>query len=130
MPLPPEYWSTVFLLEDPPEPLPQDFAIITAWNPEGVTAGKALNEMADHALRRELEELGLAPFRVTGCSPDLSHREPGWGVVISKVAAVALGRRHRQLGIWRVVDDGLILVDCATAAESRVATFSARIVGR
>jgi hypothetical protein len=81
-------------------------------------------------LRRELEELGLAPFRATGCSPDLSHREPGWAVVISKVEAIALGRRHRQLAVWRIKDDALILIDCATAKEERIARFSERIVGR
>jgi hypothetical protein len=95
-----------------------------------VTAGQALNELADHALRRELEELGLALFRATGCSPDLSHREPGWAVVISKVEAIALGRRHRQLAVWRIKDDALILIDCATAKEERIARFSERIVGR
>ncbi len=130
MPLPPEFQSTVFLLDESTDLLPGSFAIVTAWNPEGITVSDEINEIADTVLHRELEELGLTPFRVTGCSPDLSHREAGWAAVLSKVEAIALGRRHRQLGIWRVVDDELILVDCATGEESRVAAFSERIVGR
>lgn len=130
MPLPSEYLDTVFLLEDPPDPPPASFAIVTAWNPEGRTADEAANRRADEVLHRELEDLGLAPFRATGSSPDLSHREPGWAVVISKVEAIALGRLHRQLAVWRVQDDELFLVDCATGGETRVAGFSERIAGR
>lgn len=128
MPLPPEYLSTVFLLDDPPAPLPASFAIITAWNPEGVTVNDADNTNADHILHRELVELGLSPFRATGCSPDLSHREPGWAVMISKVEAIALGRRHRQLAVWRIKGDELLLLDCATAEEQRIARFSHRVI--
>lgn len=130
MSLPPEYQSTVFQLEESTDLLPGSFAIVTAWNPEGVTVGDATNELADDVLHRELLDLGLDPFRVTGCSPDLTHREPGWAVVISKVEAIALGRRHRQLAVWWIRDDELILVDCATSGETRVARFSARIAGR
>lgn len=128
MSLPPEYLSTVFLVDTPPDPLPASFAIITAWNPEGVTADETLNGNADEVLHRELIELGLAPFRVTGCSPDLSHREPGWAVVLSKVEAIALGRRHRQLAVWQVTDDDLDLVDCATGETRRIGRFSERIL--
>ncbi len=126
MSLPSEFLSTVFLLEDPPVSLPDHFAIITAWNPEGLIADDADNEVADRILKHELEDLGLAPFRATGCSPDLTHREPGWAVVLSKVEAIALGRRHRQLGVWLIRGGELVLVDCATGGECRVARFSER----
>jgi Protein of unknown function (DUF3293) len=130
MSLPPEYLSTVFLLEDPPDPLPPAFAIVTAWNPDGVTVDESSNDAADRSLLRDLVERGLSGFRVTGCSPDLSHREPGWGAVLSKAEAIALGRHHRQLAVWLVLDDELILLDCKTGEESRIATFSERIEGR
>ena len=130
MPLPPEYLSTVFLLDHQPDPLPASFAIVTAWNPLGVTRDAALNQMADEELLREFVELGLPPFRATGCSPDLSHREPGWAAAIAKVEAIALGCRHRQLAIWWIRNDELILVDCATGEETRVARFAERIAGR
>ncbi len=128
MSLPPEFLSTVFLPVEAADSLPASFAIITASNPEGVTADQVLNEIADEVLRRELEELGLSPIRATGCSPDLSHREPGWAVPVSKVEAVALGRRHRQLAVWMVRNDQLDLVDCATGEEIRIGSFSSRIV--
>jgi hypothetical protein len=116
------------LLEDPPIPLPDHFAIITAWNPEGLMVDDAVNETADRTLMHELDDLGPAPFRVTGCSPDLSHREPGWAVVISKVEAIALGRRHRQLGVWLIRGGELVLVDCASGEETAAGKFSERIL--
>lgn len=128
MSLPPEFHSTVFLLGDPAGPLPAAFAIITAWNPEGVTVDEATNEIADQVLRRELEELGLPFQRVTGCSPDLAHQEPGWAAPLSKVEAIALGRRHRQLAVWWVRDDQLDLVDCRSGEAIRIARFPDRVV--
>lgn len=130
MALPPEYFPTVFLIEDPPDPLPAFFAIVTAWNPDGMPADEAANRRADEVLHRELVELGLAPFRITGCSPDLSHREPGWAVVLSKVEAIALGRRHRQLAVWTILDEELILVDCANGEETAAGGFSERIIAK
>lgn len=51
MSLPPEFRSAVFLLEDPPVPLPDHFAIITACNPEGLTVDHTVNEAADRILK-------------------------------------------------------------------------------
>ena len=128
MPLPPEYDTTVFVHESAADPMPREFAIITAWNPGGITIDHTANGIADGLLHRELLDLGLAPFRVTGCSPDLAHREPGWAVAVSKGEAIALCRRHRQLAVWRVRDDHLDLVDCSTGETRRIGRLSERIV--
>ncbi len=50
-------------------------------------------------------------------------------MVISKVEAIALNRRYRQLAVWRIEDDALILIECATGQEIRLARFSGPIVG-
>lgn len=125
--LPQEYLATVFLLGNHPPPYPRAFAIITAWNPKHRTATEAENHREDEALRRNLELLDRPYFRVTGCSPDLSHREPGWAVEMLKADAIALGRRFGQRAIWWVAGDELFLVNCDTAEETDVGNFVVRI---
>lgn len=131
MSLPPEYETTVFRLEGAPDPLPGSFAIVTAWNPGGVEVDENLNTIADQQLLAELKRRAVMHFRATGGSPpDLAgHHESGWAVVIPKEAAVELGRDQGQLGIWWIEDGNLILIDCTTGEEFRVAKFSERIVG-
>lgn len=128
MPLPPEYTETVFLLEDAPVPLPVEFAIITAWNPMWIIVPASVNRRADGTLAGELEQRGISCFRATGCSPDLTHREPGWAIAVTAQAALELGRRFKQLAIWRVRGDELVLVDCADGDEHVVGFFTPRII--
>ena len=125
--LPPEYAPTVFLLEDSPGALPDTFAIITAWNPGDERPSDDVNEAADKNLCSDLVELAGVVFRMTGCSPDLRHQEPGWGAAIHKAQAVALGRKYRQRGIWWIADGDLLLLDCDTGREERVASLQERL---
>lgn len=127
MPFPSEYRSTVFLLEDPPVPLPVAFAIITAWNPMDRPTGASENQTADEALRSRLESLGDFRFRATGCSPDLSHREEGWAAAISKSDALDLGRQFEQRAIWWIESDELHLIRCADGHSEMLGTFSSRL---
>jgi hypothetical protein len=127
--LPHEYLTTVFLLENHPPPFPRTFAIITAWNPMDRKLSDEENQREDEALRRDLRLRNLSYFRATGCSPDLSHREPGWAVEMPKADAIALGKRFGQRAIWWVAGDELLLVNCDTAEETDVGNFSLRIAG-
>lgn len=129
MSLPRAYRSTVFLLETAPDPLPSTFAIITAWNPMDRATSESGNQSADEALLRKIKLRGASYFRATGCSPDLSHREPGWAVQIGKEEALEWGRNFSQRAIWWIEADALILVDCADGSEERIDSFSARIHG-
>ena len=126
--LPQEYLTTVFLVGNRPMPFPPAFAIITAWHPMNRTLSEAENQREDEALRRNLELLDLSYFRATGCSPDLSHREPGWAVETTKNDAIHLGRRFEQRAIWWVKNDELILVNCADGEETPVGHFSLRVI--
>ncbi len=127
--LPQEYLATVFLLENHPPPFPPAFAIITAWHPMDRQLSNEENRREDEALRRNLELLELPYFRATGCSPDLSHREPGWAVEMPKADAIQLSRRFNQRAIWWVEGDELILVDCRDGEQTPVGRFSLRITG-
>ncbi len=127
MPLPPEYYNTIFLLEDPPSPLPSPFAIITAWNPMDEVTPPEENERRDEELRMLLEVRQIPYFRATGCSPDLAHREPGWAISVAADLAMEIARAFRQRGLWRVEEQRLWLVDCADGRGEDIASFSERL---
>ena len=127
--MPEEYLTTVFLLGIRPVPLPGKFAIITAWNPMDRPTSGAENVREDEALRRTLELKARPYFRATGCSPDLSHREPGWGVQMPKTDAIALGRRFGQRAIWWIENGQLTLIHCTDGEEIPIGKFDLRIVG-
>jgi len=127
--MPDEYLTTVFLLGVRPVPLPRMFAIITGWNPMDRPTTAAENLREDEALRRTLELKALPYFRATGCSPDRSHREPGWGVEMPKADAIALGRRFGQRAIWWIENGYLSLIHCADEEELPIGKFDLRIVG-
>jgi hypothetical protein len=102
----------VFRGEPLPADWPADFAIITAYDPEGRTASAADNVAADARLEAELRDAGFCLHRLTGGSADGIHLEPGWGVPIGLPGAVELGRRYRQVAVFYVRAGVLTLVDC------------------
>ena len=127
MVIPQEYLTTIFLIPGSPTPLPKAFAIITAWNPMDRKTPAKENLLADEALRRSLELRHVPYFRALGCSPDLSHREPGWAAELTKKDALTLGRRYGQRAIWWVEGDDLQLLMCEDGSETSAGTFRRRV---
>lgn len=101
------YSNTVFLLDEV-QALPNPFAIITAFNPQGKSQPLKQNESQNEALRSELEN--VLHHTVIGASPDLTHQEPSFIVQISKPAAVGLAHKYDQNAIFWVEGDELHLV--------------------
>lgn len=124
----PVYRTTVF--EGPAVPPRSEFWIVTAHNPGGTVQPPEANRAADEALRRALQSQGLPHWRVTGRSPDGTHREPGWALA-GEDAAHELARRHRQLALYHVQGDRLFLLATGARREEAVAlgSWSARLVG-
>ncbi len=109
--------QAVFRCAPLPPDWPADFAIITAYDPDGLPTTAELNRAADEALESELRAAGYRLHRVTGGSVDGVHLEPGWGVPIGLPGAVEYGRRYRQLAVFCIQGGGLKLVDCADGAS-------------
>ncbi len=109
--------QAVFRCAPLPPDWPADFAIITAYDPDGLPTTAELNRAADEALESELRAAGYRLHRITGGSVDGVHLEPGWGVPIGLPGAVEYGRRYRQLAVFYVQGGGLKLVDCADGAS-------------
>ncbi|MCX8488864.1 MAG: DUF3293 domain-containing protein [Opitutales bacterium] len=107
-----QFKKAVFRFEPLPADWPADFAIITAYDPDGQATTAELNLAADQTLAAELRAAGYRLHRITGGSADGVHLEPGWGVPIGLPGAVEFGRRYRQLAIFAVRAGRLALVDC------------------
>ena len=104
--------QAVFWFEPLPTDWPADFAVITAYDPDGLPATPEANLAVDAALESELRAAGYRLHRITGGSVDGVHLEPGWGVPIGLPGAVEFGRRYRQLAVFAVRAGRLALVDC------------------
>ena len=104
--------QAVFRFEPLPADWPSDFAIITAYDPDGLPTAPERNLEADTALESELRSAGYRLHRITGGSADGVHLEPGWGVPIGLPGAVEFGRRYRQVAVFCVQGGVVTLVDC------------------
>ena len=122
----PEYFQTVFESSTSVQKLPAEFAIVTAYNPNGESRGSEENERRDQALRKILESRGIRHWDVTGCSPDASHREPGYAIECPIETAVELGRQFEQEAIFWIRDDELTLVCCRQSGRRFVGESAAR----
>jgi hypothetical protein len=107
-----QFKQAVFRFAPLPADWPADFAIITAYDPDGLPASPEANLAVDAALEAELRAAGYRLHRVCGGSADGVHLEPGWGVPIGLPGAVAFGRRYRQLAVFCVQGGVVSLVDC------------------
>lgn len=141
------YRQAVFLIGEGRVDWGADFAVITAFNPDGRAPAieqEGASGKLDDWIKREQERLNqdahlrlkadllrltkprwlpdfLLPActfllrdrlaAVTGCSPDLVHREPGWAANITLSEALRLGRLYRQDAIFWVSGGALYLVD-------------------
>jgi len=124
-----EYLSTFFLADAPSGGWPHHFHIITAHNP-GAIVGADINAKADEELRKELNLAGSRCFRITGCSPDLTHREEGWGVAgLTDKEALTMGRKYGQNAIFIVTEGILSVIGCISGERIKVDNWQKRILG-
>jgi hypothetical protein len=124
----PEYLSTIFQAEIPSGGWPKSFHIVTAHNP-GKLLSDVENSMVDEELRKELNLIGSRCFRITGCSQDLKHREPGWGVAgLSDEEAVQIGRKYGQNAIFKIDEKSLFVIGCLSANRQEVGSWEERIL--
>jgi hypothetical protein len=119
------YENTRFRSARPPEPFPSAFAIITAYNPNGEESPEDLNVAANQRLEQEIEKRGHAWFPVTGGSPDFSHVEPGYGIILpSLTEAKEMARRFEQEAIFWVLRGEVLLVSASDEEERSIGPWS------
>lgn len=124
----PEYLSTVFKASKPTAGWPGRFAIITAWNPDGHMQNQFENERANADLENHFSKLKLNYWKVTGCSPDLLHEEVGFGVEVTLLDALTIGRHYRQEAVFWVEKNQLSVVSCVWEIEIPIGSWESKII--
>jgi hypothetical protein len=80
--------------------LGQPFAIITAFNPRGENVSPAENEKNTRELATRLRSSSYRFAQVDACSPDWSHCECSFAVVMLQDEALDLARELEQVAIF------------------------------
>ncbi len=108
----PDYFDTRFKLQLPDGELPEDFAIVTAYQPTGTTWSDERNQEATAQLRAELEHLGALLGTAIGYSPRTGHAEPGFTVRLSFEQACDLAHHYEQDAIYFISGGTLFVSHC------------------
>ncbi|MFY2509640.1 DUF3293 domain-containing protein [Vibrio pectenicida] len=88
----------------------EEFAIITAWNPNSQWQPKVENDRSNHSL---VEEFGHTYFsEVYVGDRNFNWVETSFAVVISEQQALYLGQKYQQNAIYYVMNDELFLLSC------------------
>jgi hypothetical protein len=114
-PFPAAWFETVFLVAEPPREWPETFAVVTAHNPAGLPAEHDVNAERERELAQRLGAAGIAFFEVVGASPDLLHREAGFGFAAEDPGEAAeIATEFGQQGFfWIEGGDVYICVDAS-----------------
>jgi hypothetical protein len=129
-PLPTVFTQVFFRGAAPMVGWPEQFAIVTAYNPDGVSEEPAVNASADARLRATIETMGLQYFRLTGGSRDGAHQEPGWGFSLATPrSARDLSLSFRQLAFFWIESDRISLVDSRNGDSTDLGRWQDRWLG-
>ena len=121
----PEYDNTVFLLPEVPAVWPNDFAIITAYNPmdhklpdsENIRRNQQLAEWAEPKIY----------IKLIGSSPDRTHQEASFAVECSLKEAIEIGEQFNQRAIFYIRGENLELVECSSGKNKQLGKFIERL---
>lgn len=76
------------------------FAVLTAFNPRGVTIEDSENDRRVKEFEAELSSIGEPYVRVDACSPDESHCECSVALKVDLNRALDIARRWEQIAIF------------------------------
>ena len=119
------YLNTVFKCN---EELPNQFVIISAYNPLGRLAPTARNLHQDATLKSMLDSQGYESWRIIGQSQDAQHQEPSWAVNVSLAEGKRIAKIFRQDAIYLVQDNLLVVHDCDSDASQSLGDFNSRLL--
>ena len=122
-----KYFDTLFHSLSITGRIPKTFAILTAYNPMDQMYCKTENDRRNQELLHILQGSWSDIATVTGCSPDLSHQEPGFLLQCSQEDALVLAKTFDQRAFFWVTDDRLEMIECASGASYSAGSFRARI---
>jgi hypothetical protein len=123
----PEYLTTVFQTVRPAAGWPDRFAVITGCNPDGEPQSAALNQQCHAELAAYVSGRQVSFWEVNGCSPDLRHCEPGFGVATDLATALAVAQRFRQEAIFWIQEGLLSLWTADGTTDIPLGPWAARL---
>jgi hypothetical protein len=124
----PEFLNAYFRIPEEPVMIPQEFVIVTAFNPDGVVQEEVMNQSLDSDLAACLHRHALSHWRVIGGSHDLAHSEPGYGIETSLANGIEIGLQFRQVAVFWVQRGDIYVVDCSTRQQMSVGKWQSRIL--
>ena len=124
----PEFLNAYFRVPKWPLVVPEEFVIVTAFNPEGSVKDDSTNRALDAKLEDYLRCRALTPWRVIGGSHDLKHAEPGYAFGTDLENGIKIGVQFKQLAVFWVQRGLLYLVDCSTRHPTPMGEWRARIL--
>jgi hypothetical protein len=125
----PAYRSALFLVSpEEVDRLPASFAVVTACNPGGQPLTPEENRQREEALRQVLAASPFRFFPITGCSPDQSHAEPGFGIGCDLEKALHLARLFEQEAIYWIDEGSLELVPASGFPRERLSPWGERVL--
>ncbi len=123
------YKKTIFVMVSP---LGKhlSYAIVTAENPAGVMVPDSVNLMLDNAIQARIIQMSCQYRCLYGCSPDYSHYEKSWALVIEKHKAIQLAKEFEQNAIYWVEKGELYLTPVCMEGvrEESLGDFGSRCV--
>jgi len=123
------YFETKFLLGNGCIPLPNEFHIITAWNPMDHLLPLEENHARNEKLRLLIEQSAYTALEITGISPDQTHHEPSFLTDANSSDCLQWARMFAQRAIYRVAQDQLYILSCLDDRSTyELGSFSQRII--
>ena len=124
-----EYLNTYFKIPGHrAEDLPAEFAIVTAFNPEGKGQSIETNLALDSDLAAQIQKRSLQSWRVIGGSRDFAHTEPGYAIKVDLAVGIEIGVQFRQEAIFWIEGGNLHLVDCASHQQTLMGEWKLRLL--
>ncbi|MED7818455.1 MULTISPECIES: DUF3293 domain-containing protein [unclassified Francisella] len=125
------YFQTKFEIPIKPEQYPNQFAIITAYNPKNQLLSDYQNNVRNKILEEELKHKYDWVYKINGFDETTDHKENGFMFNCNTLyEACKLGEKYSQDAIYYVSDNILFVSKCSPKERKlvQVGDFLSRII--
>ena len=125
-------YQQTWFARHPTDPLFENFAIITAYNPGSIVREENINQQQQSKLANDLMHLQLEFTDLQAGDINLNYVEPSFAVNCGLKQAVDLCFRYQQNALFWIQQDKLWLIPVTMRAHATTAigTFSDRLIER
>ncbi len=124
----PAYLQVRFIWDQNIRLIPDEFFIITAYNPMDEILDESENVFRNQVLGRMIKSSGASCLPIIGASHDLLHQEASFLTNATEDLVMDWSRFFDQRAIYRVKGDDLILLSCIDMKEQPLGLFRERLI--